>query len=108
MPGLLQMFRDRARILRGLVVDTVVWCGICNPKRYPVNLDAIDPSPLPDAVVDPSHVPDLQDDTTIRARQAIAEIAGEELTSDDMASDTHYELPPPERRRDDADDPFPH
>ncbi|MGE0431508.1 MAG: hypothetical protein AB7K09_05505 [Planctomycetota bacterium] len=48
MPGLLTLFRDRGESLRGMVVDTVLWCGVCNPKRYPVNLDVIDPAPLID------------------------------------------------------------
>lgn len=46
MPGLLTLFRDRGDSLRGMVVDTVLWCGVCNPKRYPVNLDVIDPAPM--------------------------------------------------------------
>jgi len=45
MPGVLELFRDRGGTLRGLVVDAVMWCGICDPKRYPVNLDAVDPAP---------------------------------------------------------------
>ncbi len=45
MPGVLETFRDRLGTLRGLVVDTVLWCGVCAPKRYPVSLDAVDPAP---------------------------------------------------------------
>jgi hypothetical protein len=42
LPNVLELFRDRAGGLRGLVVDTATWCGICDPKRYPIDLSAID------------------------------------------------------------------
>ena len=42
MPFILEIFRDAAGKHKAVVVADTIWCGVCEPKEDPVDLENLD------------------------------------------------------------------
>jgi len=42
MPNILAMYRDKEGVLKAIVVPDALYCGVCEPKEAPIEMEWLD------------------------------------------------------------------
>ena len=42
MPNILAVYRDKANVLKAIVVSDALYCGVCKPKEEPIEVEWLD------------------------------------------------------------------